>query len=293
MPEYNQLSIFDNPNEQRPLPELIAAGGHDWAAFPLAFQDVHDIRYYAVQDWIRGVSMSDDPRKIWDAMKRRAKWSEAELSTWLRQLPYRVANGRQYKMDHATAEGLYTLTQRLGINTGVCEKVLKYLAKSGVKLDELRLDSDARIEIADTQVAKWHKEGKSEMWIIARLQGVIARREFTDALKNAILNIQPADYAQATEKVYRGLWDRTAAQLRGDLNLAPRQNPRDGFSEYALIYTRLAEKLAADRLGSAETVSTVIAMEIVWDTAKLIQVQARATQQALGIDLVTGQRLLE
>jgi hypothetical protein len=82
-------------------------------------------------------------------------------------------------------------------------------------------------------------------------------------------------YGQATDRLYKGLWDRTTAQLRQDLTITPKQNPRDHFGKYALIYTRLAEELSAERLDSAETVSLNIAMDIVWEAAKLFHKQAR------------------
>lgn len=129
-------------------------------------------------------------------------------------------------------------------------------------------------------------------WIEARVDGIVTRKQFVDALKNAVIDAVPTMYAQATEKLYAGLWKRTTAQLRGELNLTPKQNPRDHFGKYALIYTRLAEELASDKLGLAETVMLFQAMEIVWEVAKLISVQAKATSESLGIDLVTEKPLL-
>ena len=55
-------------------------------------------------------------------------------------------------------------------------------------------------------------------------------------------------YAKTTDRLYKGLWDRTTAQLRLDLEITPKQNPRDYFGKYALMYTRLAEELSTDRL---------------------------------------------
>ena len=76
--------------------------------------------------------------------------------------------------------------------------------------------------------------------------------ESEEALKQAVIDAIPTMYAQATEKLYVGLWNRTTSQLRGELDLKKRENPRDKFGEYALIYTRLAEKLAME---SADTIS--------------------------------------
>ncbi|MHB8624909.1 MAG: hypothetical protein ACYDBJ_03590 [Aggregatilineales bacterium] len=66
--------------DKRPLPEIVADGnsepGSGWPAFPLAYQDVEGKRYYAVQDWIRGVAQLEsatESSKFWHDIKRRFK----------------------------------------------------------------------------------------------------------------------------------------------------------------------------------------------------------------------------
>jgi hypothetical protein len=127
---------------------------------------------------------------------------------------------------------------------------------------------------------------------VANVEGIITRNRFVEALKIAVLNAPPTIYAEATEKVYKGLWKRTTAQLRGELKITRDENLRNHFGKYALIYTSLAGQLATDKLGEAETVAESVAMEIVWSVAKLISVQAKATSEALGYDLVTEKPLL-
>ena len=122
--------------------------------------------------------------------------------------------------------------------------------------------------------------------------GIITRKQFVEALKAAVINAPVNLYAQATDKLYLGLWERTTAQLRNELNLNEKQNPRDSFGEYALIYTRLAEMVATDKLDKLEIVTMTMAMDIVWAVALMIHEQATATAKALGIDLVTERKLL-
>ncbi len=139
---------------------------------------------------------------------------------------------------------------------------------------------------------KWRRDGKSEEWIQTRIHGIITRKQFTEALKNAVANAPQSLFSQSTEKLYIGLWKRTKAQLRGDLNLTQKQNLRDHFGRLALTYTDIAEQVATIQLGDAETVEMPQAMKIVHDAAKLISKQAQATSKALGIDLITERPLL-
>jgi hypothetical protein len=184
------------------------------------------------------------------------------------------------------------------------DRQIRRLLAEGYSLEEAQqlLESDmgegddpelAIHRAIDRATTKYRRQGKPDSWIVARIQGIVTRKDFVDALKAAVLNAPPTLYAQATDKLYVGLWERTTAQLRGDLNLTPRQNLRDSFGEYALIYTRLAEMVATDKLDEIVTVTFSMAMEIVWEVAKLIHTQASATAQALGIDLVTERRLLK
>ena len=86
-------------------------------------------------------------------------------------------------------------------------------------------------------------------------------------------------------------WDEPGAFgrfARGELKINKRENPRD----HALIYTHLAEKLASEKLGKAETIPMSTAMEIVWEVAKLMGKQAKEVSNALGYDLVTEKPLL-
>src|SRR3990172_1033853 len=98
-PQVNQLSLFSSSDYDQqhtlPLPEIIAQGGMDWAAFPLASHDIDEQRYYAVQDWIKGVAQTPNAPRFWEKIRKRY----IELSTSCRQLPYVAKNGRTYQMD--------------------------------------------------------------------------------------------------------------------------------------------------------------------------------------------------
>src|SRR5579859_7326198 len=96
-----------NPADNRPLPEIIA----ELAGFPLAYHDLEGVRYYAVQDWVKGVSQKNDYRRLWADMKRASKRLGLHLYDSIVQLPYRAKDGKNYKMDHADAQTLYQIAQ--------------------------------------------------------------------------------------------------------------------------------------------------------------------------------------
>jgi hypothetical protein len=281
-----QMTLWNNdPLDNRPLPEIIA----DQYSFTLAYHDVGDVRHYAVQDWIKGVAQTDNPRRFWADMKKRSDKAGSQLYAQCVQLPYKASNGKTYQMDHAAAETLYQIAQRMDAETGLRDKVLSYLAKAGVLLDDIRIDPSKGIEAG---VSRYERQGKSPEWIEARTAGIYSRNAFTLAVKNAIVDLGKETYAHATETLYKGLWQRTTKQLRGELNLNPKQNVRDAMSSIALAYTNIAEAACARKLGEAQEVPETVAMEIIYEIAKIISQQAKQTAGLLGVDPFTGKPLL-
>src|SRR5258708_1541289 len=156
------------------------------------------------------------------------------------------------------------------------EPMKMWLAQVGKE----RLDETVDPELGlfrsfERTIEQYRLAGKSNSWIEARVPGIVTRKQFVEALVYAVRDAPSTIFVEATEKLYKGLWDRTTAQLRGDLKINSKENPRDHFGKYALIYTRIAEELATEKLETAETVAMSIAMEIVWEVAKMIGRQAR------------------
>jgi hypothetical protein len=293
VPMNNDVSFPINisGDDERPLPVIVA----EMWKFPLRV--VNDSgQWYSIRDWISGLTGTSDPLRAWQNA-RKAPGMQTFLER-VRQYPY--GSGNSYFIDD---KGLYAIAINLRLvkNRTALPDIKDFLAKSGAFADLMRRDSKARAEfgatagpeaILDATVERYQKSGYDDNWIHARLEGVVTRKQFTSALKAAVLSASSDLYWKGTEKIYSGLWKRTTAQLRGDLEISKSATVRDHFGEYALIYTRLAEKVATDKLKDAETVNEALAMEIVYAAAKMIRAQALATSQELGIDLVTEKPLL-
>jgi DNA-damage-inducible protein D len=246
--------------------------------------------WYSVVDIIAQLTDTSNPRQNWSNLKRRIE-AEGNRKLASLQLKLPAADGRLRLSDVVNVEQALRVIQ--SIPSPKAEPMKLWLAETGAeRLKEEEDPEEGVIQAFSRAEEKYRRMGRTESWIEARMQGIITRKQFIEALKTAIMDAPFTLYAQATEKVYKGLWDRTTAQLRGDLQLKPQQNVRDHFGEFALIYTGLAERVAAKKLGDAETVPVDVAMNIVWAAAKLISKQAKATSKELGIDLVTERPLL-
>jgi len=207
------------------------------------------------------------------------------------RLKLTASDGKRYATDVLNTEQVLRLIQ--SIPSPKAEPMKLWLAQIGKE----RLDETVDPELGlfrqfDRTIEQYRLQGRKNDWIEVRVQGIVTRKQFVEALVKAVLNAPSTIFGDATEKLYKGLWERTTAQLRGDLQITPKDNPRDHFGKYALTYTQLAESLAKDRLGDAEIVDLSTALSIVYDVAKVIGQQAKQVSEMLGYDLVTEKPLL-
>lgn len=98
------------------------------------------------------------------------------------------------------------------------------------------------VAFADETLARASAEANA--WAGARALSRASRKEFTDTLKRH--DVTPIGIGRATNGIYQGLFETTAAGLKKQRGLSEKANPRDHFSTKELMFTGAAEALAKE-----------------------------------------------
>jgi hypothetical protein len=275
------------------LPLIVA---QKWS-FPLAHAETDEGIFYAITDWIRGLTgIRGDTTVVQAKIKNQLLLSK-------KGLPYRATNDKTYEIDFTNDKGLYLIAQYLRVTKArpVLDEIKRYLAAAGAFADAVRRSPDTIVmsgavtpdQAIEAAIVAYRAQGKDDKWIQARLEGKIKRHIFTAALTAAVREmLTPRHYAIATDDVYKGLWGRAASYLRHEMELPKTENLRDHQPALALDYQRIAEGVAAQQLGEREELSWGEARTIVQTVAAFIGRQAQETGQLMRMDLATGKAML-
>ncbi len=302
----NQLGLFDNVfskhtsqdsihDDPRPLPLIVA----ELYNFPLRhIQDDMEIYWYSVTDWIAGITGEanyQQARNQWKALKH----DSPQLVTSTNRLKISASDGKRYLTDCLQDEALYLVIQavRPTKEREQLRKVREYLAKSGVKMDFIRLHPDEAAQqiqsMADRQYIKrllgWgYTEEELPALLAERHDTVTVRLDFQHTL-HLVTNGQ-GKYAIITNIEYQGMFGRSADQIR---SLTGTRSAREGMHPIAQQFCRLAEMACTEAYRNNGKLTHEQASEIMRGIASGLHLSVKVIQEQTGIDVVTGQPLLK
>ncbi len=291
-----QLTLFDNLDnsfdgaEQHPI-----SVAKKWG-FPLQYHKIGNEYWYSVQDWLVGVAKTDNPRTFWAKIQKRAiEIHQIELFPSCLQLNYMATNNKSYQMDFAKDETLYAIVQIMGNDTGIKLDVLEHLRKVGALFNAMlenpakASDSFAKLAMSkqDKEIEAYKKQGYDMDWIMIRMNGKIARKVLTQAIKDHVRNPR---YDKFTNEEYLGLFERTAETIARQLN---NPEPRDGMTKQANLLIDLTETTISDMLGDVAVIDMVQAINIIKIVCQRFKPFVHDVQVLTGRDIVTGQKLIK
>lgn len=289
-----QLDLF-NPSQSIPSAKAEPVRiEHPEFSDNIRRQELNGVDYYSLVDIMIEITDTTEAKRYWSDTKRRLKRDGFDAYDRIVRISMLDKTGKRHqKTDCADRQTCLRIVQ--SIPSPKAEPIRQWLASLGDReITEAEDPEQAIHRSLDNAVERYTRQGKDNEWIAERLRGMDSRRVLTDAIKGAIQDMPDNMYAQSTETVYRGLWERTSAIMRAEFNMPQKGgNVRDHFGTYALIYTGLAERLAGDMIEQAGELTPAIAMEIIWKIAVMIKSQAQSTAEFLGRDLLTDKKLLK
>jgi hypothetical protein len=175
-------------------------------AFPLQHHLINGAPFFAVQDWISGLTRAKSPSRLWYQIKRRAATRGFAFGGRIVKLPYRAANGRVYQMDFAELKPLYEIALKLRANTPALDAVWRHLWDAGMHLSSV---DPSKVE---DWIAWMHK---------ARGDGVY-KGLFVQAVQDALLCSAPRyklpAYVRIFQRTARALYWFTYMPNQSDLS---------------------------------------------------------------------------
>lgn len=276
--------------DSRPLPFIIA----EMFGFSLQSHDTTDGVVYSVLDWMIGIATTDNIKasKMWSNMQ-----NQTSIST--RSLKYRASDGKEYDRDFTSDKGLYEIAAFMkATKTRPALKAIKeYLAEAGAFADLARREPET-VEgmLSEQRRKKYVRAGQEDIWITIREMGISTRKQIM-ALVKYLLGTGESDaiYSILTNDTYRGLFDKSAAEIREHLGIPKGANLREFMSVVGLSFIFQAEAMIITELqgySPDDIVREQDVRNVFIVLSKLVGKHVRDTEIALGRDVITGRKLL-
>jgi len=239
-----------NSDDDRPLPLIVA---ERWN-FPLQHHFMEGQYWYAVLDWIAGLTAEDmdKTRKMWAKMQHSELLHETSASS--RHLDYRATDGKVYQRDFVSDKGLYFIAQHLRSTQKrvLLKDIKQYLADSGAFADFARRDpTGAAAQLKDYAEDKelrklMERDGftleQAKEWREQRIKVIGTRKWITGIWYGR--GAHQKDFGRLTNRIDRVVHGKTATERKKEMGLPKHDTPRNYDAAADLALTAVVEMMA-------------------------------------------------
>ncbi|MCR4733789.1 MAG: phage antirepressor protein [Treponema sp.] len=199
-----------------------------------AWNEEQEEWYFSVVDVVGVLTESENPNNYWKVLKNRLKKEGSQLVTNCNQLKMQSSDGKYYKTDCMTTEGLLRLVQ--SIPSKKAEPFKLWLAQVGRERIEETIDPEQTI---DRALETYARKGYTREWINQRLQAIQVRKELTDEWEEHGVK-KGIEYAILTDEITKAWSGMTTRAYKNHKGLR-KENLRDNMTTTEIILNMLAE----------------------------------------------------
>jgi hypothetical protein len=190
--------------------------------------------YFSVEDIVKALTDSADTKQYIKKMRTRDDALNSNWGTLCTPLPMTAADGKQRKVQTATAEGVFRIIQ--SIPSPKAEPFKRWLAKVGYE----RVQEIEDPELATQRTRALYKaKGYSDAWIEKRMRGIAVREELTEEWQQRNVGGEK-EYAILTAEISKATFGLTPSEYKDHKGLT-RENLRDNMTDLELIFSMLGE----------------------------------------------------
>lgn len=221
------------------------------------FFSIHEKKFDAYTGW----ELYPDSDQIIYYLSGRGLASSINLdesTTRLNRLPKELKGllGEDFATRHGTYKNTEGGKSRINLwGTWSAAQYYVYHAERGneeAKLIVRSLVATSLDLLINDAFGQEYKRGQAQEWVNARMQGKQARRTFTDAASDYVKRhpdrsegFKKFAYSNATDRLYRGLFGKSAKQLKEERKCHPDTSAREFLNESELKVIEYHEHYAA------------------------------------------------
>lgn len=194
---------------------------------------------YCLSDALAMVANTGRPEKYLFDLKKALDKEGIQLSEIIGKYKFMSPNGRRYFMLGGTREQIFRVLQE--VNSPRVAPFKSWLAKlANERIEEIE-NPEKGITNARRQ---WKKMGKSDEWIVKRIEGIGNRNEECEMLKQHGITAQK-DFAYFTDRTNLAVYGRKAKEEKLHRHLPATANLRDNSSLMEIGLISLHESACA------------------------------------------------
>ena len=195
--------------------------------------------FFSVMDVVQVLTDSEDVKQYIKKMRSRDPELNARWGTICTPTRMMAADGKFYKTNAATMEGVFRIIQ--SIPSKKAEPFKEWMAQVAAQRIDQMQDPELNFEQA---YADYRRLGYSDKWINQRLRSIEVRKELTDEWDRAGITDQQ-QYASLTDIITRSWSGKSTRQYKQFKGLH-KENLRDNMTNIELALNTLAEASATE-----------------------------------------------